>query len=93
MEDFEAWVDEVWDAFEQAARTGLPFTTSEVQRKYNLPDPPKPASQWGTLPKRLRKAGLVQEYTAGTGSSSRRSAHGSPVRQWVGVPERRRRAA
>ena len=33
MDDYEAWVDEVWPAFVEAADSGQPFTIDEVSRK------------------------------------------------------------
>lgn len=91
MDDFEAWLDEVLPTYEEVARTGIPFTTSEVQEQYDLPDPPDPASQWGKLPQRLKMLGLIEEYA--TDSSKRPTVHGSLVKRWIGVPENRRRAA
>lgn len=89
VEDFEAWVDEVWDAFVQAADTGLPFTVSEIAARHDLPDPPNPQAHWGQLPGRLRKAGLIEPHA--TGNSARRSVHSSLVHTWIGVPPARRR--
>ncbi|WP_405769205.1 hypothetical protein OG539_32610 [Actinacidiphila glaucinigra] len=91
IEDFEEWVDEVWQAFEDAADSGLPFTVSEIAEKRNLPDPPNPQAHWGKLPGRLRKAGLIEEYA--TGRSSRDSVHSSLVVKWIGIPQQHRRAA
>lgn len=88
--DYETWVETVWDAFVRAADSGLPFTTSEVAKRENLPDPPKPQSQWGKLPGRLVKAGLIRGYD--TGNSSRRGVHGSLVHTWIGIPAHQRAA-
>lgn len=83
MDDFEAWVDEVTPAFEEAADTGLPFTIDEIARKKNLPDPPHPKSQWGSLPRRLQDAGIIRHHDYG--GSAR--AHMSLVHVWIGIPE------
>lgn len=91
VEDYETWVDEVWPAFVRAADSGLPFTTSEVAKREDLPDPPIPQAQWGKLPSRLVKAGLIQPYA--TGNSKRDTVHGSLVHTWIGIPARYRRRA
>lgn len=85
LDDFEEWVKTVWPAFERAADSGQPFTTSQIQERYKLPDPPNPQSQWGHLPGRLVKAGLIEEY-AQTGKSKRRGVNSSRVAQWIGIP-------
>ncbi|MCX4232095.1 hypothetical protein [Streptomyces ortus] len=82
VDDYEAWVDEVWPAFVAAADTGQPFTIDEVARKNKLPDPPRPKSMWGSLPIRLQNAGIVRHHGAAT---SARAGH-SMVHQWIGVP-------
>ncbi|MFD7661016.1 hypothetical protein [Streptomyces sp. NPDC059788] len=88
VDDFEAWVTEVWDAFVAVADTGQPFTVDEVARKKKLPDPPCPKSQWGSLPARLQNAGVIRHY--GYGGSER--AHLSLVHVWIGVPAEHREA-
>lgn len=82
MDDYEAWVDEVWPFYVAAADTGLPFTIDEVSRKHRLPDPPHPKSQWGSLPIRLQNEGIVRHHSGGT---SARAGH-SMVHVWIGVP-------
>lgn len=82
MDDYDAWVDEVTPAYVEAADTGRPFTIDEVARKKQLPDPPKPKSQWGSLPARLQDAGIIRHH--GFGGSER--AHQSLVHVWIGVP-------
>ena len=88
MDDYEAWVSEVWDAFVEAADTRLPFTVDEVASAKKLPDPPKPKSMWGALPRRLLDAGIIQHAGA---STSARAGH-SMVHQWIGVPAAHREA-
>jgi len=82
IDDYEAWVDEVWPAFVEAADTRLPFTIDEVARAKQLPDPPRPKSQWGSLPARLQNEGIIRHH--GFGGSVR--AHHSLVHVWIGVP-------
>jgi hypothetical protein len=88
VDDFEAWVDEVTPAYIEAADTGLPFTIDEVARRKNLPDPPRPRSQWGALPNRLQNAGIIRHHGGGT---SVRAGH-SMVHEWIGVPAAHREA-
>jgi hypothetical protein len=93
IDDLEEWVKQVWPAYVHAADTGIPFTISEIAAKYRLPDPPKAQAQWGLLPGRLIKAGLIEAYRE-TGKSSRPGVHRSLVHQWIGVPlEQRAEAA
>ncbi|MFJ9012284.1 hypothetical protein [Streptomyces canus] len=86
MDDYEAWVDEVWPAFVAAADSGQPFTIDEVARTKNLPDPPHPKSQWGSLPGRLQEAGLIRHHGYGPSARCRKSL----VYVWIGVPVRLR---
>jgi hypothetical protein len=88
VDDFEAWVDEVWPAFVEAADTGQPFTIDEIARVKQLPDPPLPKSQWGALPARLQNEGVIRHH--GYGGSQR--AHHSLVHVWIGVPAAHREA-
>jgi hypothetical protein len=83
-DDYEEWVEQVWDAYVRAADSGLPFTISEVAQREKLPDPPKPQAQWGHLPARLVKAGIIEPHA--TGKSERRTVHHSLVIQWIGIP-------
>jgi len=82
IDDYEAWVDEVWPYYVAAADTRQPFTIDEISSKHRLPDPPKPQSQWGGLPIRLQNAGIIRHHTAGTSVR----AHHSLVHVWIGVP-------
>lgn len=82
VDDYEAWVDEVWPAFVEAADSRMPFTVDEVARTKQLPDPPHPKSQWGSLPARLQNEGIIRHHDFG--GSVR--AHHSLVHVWIGVP-------
>ncbi|MFE9286633.1 hypothetical protein [Streptomyces olivaceus] len=88
VDDYEAWVDEVWPYFVAAADTGQPFTVDEVSRKHRLPDPPSPKAQWGSLPGRLQNDGIIRHHSGGT---SIRAGH-SMVHVWIGVPAHQREA-
>ncbi|MFC8983882.1 hypothetical protein [Streptomyces sp. NPDC057115] len=88
VDDFEAWVDEVWPFYVAAADTGRPFTIDEISRKHQLPDPPSPKSQWGSLPGRLLDAGIIRHHGYGQSARCRRSL----VHVWIGVPAAHREA-
>ncbi|MGW2113718.1 hypothetical protein [Streptomyces zhihengii] len=89
IDDYEAWVDEVWPYYVAAADTGRPFTVDEVSRKHQLPDPPHSQSQWGSLPLRLQNEGVIRHHSGGT---SARAGH-SMVHVWIGIPAHQREAA
>ncbi|MFJ4925358.1 hypothetical protein [Streptomyces sp. NPDC088736] len=82
VDDYEAWVDEVWPAFVEAADSRRPFTIADVAAEKNLPDPPHPASQWGSLPGRLQDAGIICHHSYGPSTRCRQSL----VYVWIGVP-------
>ncbi len=86
MDDYEAWVDEVWPAFVAAADSREPFTIDAIARDNNLPDPPHPKSQWGSLPARLQDAGIIRHHGYGPSARCRKSL----VYVWIGVPVRLR---
>lgn len=88
VDDYEAWVEEVTPYYVNAADTGVPFTIDEIASKHRLPDPPRPQSQWGSLPNRLQNAGIIRHH--GYGGSKR--AHDSLVHVWIGVPAQHREA-
>ena len=88
VDDYEAWVTEVWDAFVEAADTRRPFTIDAVARDKNLPDPPHPKSQWGSLPARLQDAGIMRHHGYGPSARCRKSL----VYVWIGVPAHQREA-
>jgi hypothetical protein len=88
VDDYEAWVDEVWPHYVAAADTGRPFTIDEIASAKKLPDPPRPQCQWGSLPARLQNAGIIRHHG---GSTSARAGH-SMVHEWIGVPVAHREA-
>ncbi|MGW8679576.1 hypothetical protein ACWGNN_00655 [Streptomyces sp. NPDC055817] len=88
VDDYEAWIDEVWPYYVAAADTGQPFTIDEVSRRHQLPDPPRPQSMWGSLPVRLQNHGIIRHHSGGT---SARAGH-SMVHVWIGIPAHQREA-
>lgn len=89
VDDYEAWVDEVWPAFVAAADSGQPFTVDEIARTKRLPDPPQPKTQWGRLPARLLNDGIIRHHDYGGSARAKQSL----VHVWIGVPPRHREAA
>lgn len=88
VDDYEAWVDEVTPYYVAAADTGQPFTIDEIARRHQLPDPPSPKAQWGSLPVRLQNEGIIRHHS---GATSARAGH-SMVHRWIGVPAHHREA-
>lgn len=88
IDDYEAWVDEVWPHYVAAADTGRPFTIDSVASAKKLPDPPHPKSQWGSLPSRLQNAGIIRHHGGGTSARAGQSM----VHEWIGVPVAHREA-
>ncbi|MGW4825034.1 hypothetical protein ACWEP4_40530 [Streptomyces sp. NPDC004227] len=86
VDDYEAWVDEVWPYYVAAADTLQPFTIESVARRHQLPDPPHPKSQWGALPARLQNEGIIRHHGASTSARARHSM----VHVWIGIPARQR---
>ncbi|WP_432051756.1 hypothetical protein [Streptomyces xiamenensis] len=83
VDDWEAWLEEVRPAYERAARSGREWTTYEVARAEDLPDPPDPATHWGRLMTLLHAEGLIEP--AGWATSLRPTVHSSGVRRWRGT--------
>lgn len=91
MDNYEDWIDRCRPSFERAADTGEPFTTSEIQQRYQLPDPPDPAHNWGHLALRFKSEHLIREWS--TDRSKRKTANKSRVAQWIGTPKAERSQA
>lgn len=90
-EDYETWVAIVRPMFEIAAASGRRFTSFEVADEHNLPDPPKPKSQWGTFIRALAHDGLIERV--GYDDSARPGGRHSGVKVWRGCRIARRGAA
>lgn len=86
-DDFEEWVARVRPAFERAARSGRDFAVWHIKVAEQLPNPPDPAHQWGTLAHRLHEEGLIRR----AGWTTTRD--GSGVRKWRGTRRARRATA
>lgn len=81
--DYVTWANEVRPAFVEAAQSGRRFTTYEIAQEQHLPEPPKPASDWGNFAQALRRQGLIED--AGADRSARRSSERSRVGVWRGT--------
>ena len=66
----------------------LSAVVDAIARDNNLPDPPCPRAQWGSLPGRLLDAGIIRHHGYGQSARCRRSL----VYTWIGVPAHRREA-
>lgn len=89
--DYETWIETVRPVFEKVAATSRRWTSYEVADEHNLPDPPKPQSQWGRLVGMLRDEGLIE--AVGWANSDRPGDNGSGVKVWRGTRAARRAAA
>lgn len=83
-DDYETWVEKVRPAFERAAATGREFASWHIKVDQELPEPPKPQFQWGTLLHRLESEGLIRPASFTT------TRDGSAVRTWRGTRAARR---
>jgi hypothetical protein len=83
VSNYTEWADEVRPAFVAAARTGRLFTSYEVTRDNDLPEPPNPRADWGNLVLALVRDGLIEHVTFDR--SSRPTGERSAVGVWRGT--------
>jgi hypothetical protein len=76
---YTEWCDLVRPAFVEAARSGRLFTSFEIAEENKLPEPPKPACDWGNFVQSLAREGLIEDV------SSVRSVRPTSERSRVGV--------
>lgn len=81
--DYHTWCDQVRPAFVEAARTGRLFTSYEVAKDNDLPEPPNPRADWGNLVLLLVRDGLIEHVTFDR--SSRPTGERSAVGVWRGT--------
>lgn len=81
--DYHTWVGLVRPAFVEAARTGRLFTSYEVARDNDLPEPPNSRADWGNLVLALARDGLIEHVTFDR--SSRPTGEKSAVAVWRGT--------
>lgn len=80
---YAEWADHVRPYFVAAARSGRRFTSFEIAEENKLPEPPKPASDWGNFVQSLARDRLIED--AGTDRSARRTSERSRVGVWRGT--------
>lgn len=80
---YTEWVDRIRPTFVEVAKTGRRFTTYEVAKEYDLPEPPNPKADWGNATQMFARERLIED--AGTDRSSRPSSERSRVGVWRGT--------
>ena len=81
--DYATWVDLVRPAFVAVARSGRLFTSYEVVKDNDLPEPPNARADWGNLVLALVRDGLIEHVTFDR--SSRPTGERSAVGVWRGT--------
>jgi hypothetical protein len=81
--DYPTWCDTVRPAFVAAARTGRLFTSYEIAKANELPEPPNPRADWGNLVLSLVRDRLIEHVTFDR--SSRPTGERSAVAVWRGT--------
>jgi hypothetical protein len=81
--DYHAWAEQVRPAFVAAAATGQLFTSYEIARQNDLPEPPNPRADWGNLVLSLVRDGLIEHVTFDR--SRRPTGERSAVGVWRGT--------
>ncbi|MBC2903189.1 hypothetical protein [Streptomyces cupreus] len=84
---YAEWVDDVRPAFVTAARSGRRFTTYEIAKEHELPEPPNPRADWGNFAQSLVRDGLIEHVDFER--SSRPTGERSAVSVWRGTPAAR----
>ncbi|MGW4670126.1 hypothetical protein [Streptomyces sp. NPDC004324] len=81
--DYPSWVDRIRPAFTAAARTGRRFTTYEIAKDNDLPEPGNPRADWGNAVQSFVRDGLIEH--CGFDRSSRPTGEHSAVSVWRGT--------
>ena len=81
--DYHTWVDHIRPAFVAAARTGQLFTTYQVAKDNDLPEPANPRADWGNAAQAFEREGLIEH--CGYDRSSRPTGEKSAVAVWRGT--------
>lgn len=81
--DYHTWVDQVRPAFVAAARTGQLFTSYEIAKNNDLPEPPNARADWGNLVLSLVRDGVIEHVTFDR--SRRPTGEKSAVGVWRGT--------
>jgi hypothetical protein len=81
--DYHTWCVLIRPAFVEMARTGRRFTTYEVAKEHDLPEPAKPRADWGNAAQAFARQGLIEH--CGYDRSSRPTGEKSAVTVWRGT--------
>lgn len=81
--DYRTWVDTVRPAFVAAAKTGRRFTTYEIAKDAELPEPANPRADWGNAVQQFVREGLLEH--CGFDRSARPTGEHSAVSVWRGT--------
>lgn len=81
--DYHTWCDTVRPAFVAVARTGREFTTYEIAKDAELPEPPNPRADWGNFVQTLVKDQLIEHVAFDR--SRRPTGERSAVGVWRGT--------
>ncbi|NUS83709.1 MAG: hypothetical protein HOY75_13420 [Streptomyces sp.] len=81
--DYQTWVDDIRPAFVTAARSGREFTTYEIARDAELPEPPNPRSDWGNATQLFERQQLIEHVAFDR--SRRPTGERSAVSVWRGT--------
>jgi hypothetical protein len=80
---YAEWAELIRPYFVAAAQSGREFTSYAIAEENELPEPPKPASDWGNFVQQLARERLIED--AGTDRSARRTSERSRVGVWRGT--------
>lgn len=81
--DYHAWVDRIRPAFVAAARSGREFTTYEIAKAAELPEPRCPRADWGNATQLFVREGLIEHVAFDR--SRRPTGERSAVGVWRGT--------
>lgn len=57
---YAEWCDRIRPAFVAAAKSGRRFTTWEIAKDYDLPEPARPRADWGNATQAFEREGLIE---------------------------------
>lgn len=80
---YAEWTDHIRPAFVAAARTGRLFTSYEIAKDNDLPEPPNSRADWGNFILSLVRDRLIEHVTFDR--SSRPTGERSAVAVWRGT--------
>lgn len=81
--DYHTWCDQVRPAFVAAARTGERFTSYEVAKTHELPEPANPKADWGNFVQSLVRDHVIEQ--CGWDETIRPGGEHSGVKVWRGT--------